>query len=292
MKTIAIFSEKGGVGKSSISILYASWLQYKYGIKTALADFNDRITGYRIAEIENRNELRQNDPSIKPFDEAGAWPIVSCLQSEIERLRKSSPSFPYAEWLRREFTNGRLQGYDVLLLDFPGNLVSGEYLQILQQKYIGLTVIPTEKDEMTIQSTIKVMDLLVSMKANHCLFINKAQLGLRNMKAQYMKMAEIFAKDLNAKILPDFVTLSDRMTTIDKVDIIRSTFGFPDFDAPTFKGSRDLGIQNLFIDITRLLKDTPDLKGTGTADLSFVDSLQKVDDGRQFKGSAFPEFEI
>ena len=48
MKTITFFSEKGGVGKSTFSIMLASWLHHKMGVKVALADFN--LQGSRETE--------------------------------------------------------------------------------------------------------------------------------------------------------------------------------------------------------------------------------------------------
>ena len=290
MKTIAFFSEKGGVGKSSFSILYASWLKYQHGLKVALADFNDRISNYRDAEIAAREELIKKNPEIKPFDLEKAWPIVECDIQEIIELKKSSPIFPYADWLSKEIKHGRLKGYDVVLLDFPGNLNSGEFVQINKMDMVGLTVIPTEKDQMTLDSTLLLSEYLKSK--HYCCFINKVQLSLDNFKRQYAALSRILKENYNVKLLPDYVTLSDRMTTIDKVDIIRSTFGYPDFNGPAFKGSRDLGIENLFIDVTRLLQKAKNIPGTDRTDLSFVNSMTKKNDGRQFAGSSFPEFEI
>jgi cellulose biosynthesis protein BcsQ len=63
MKTITFFSEKGGVGKSSFSIMYASWLS-KHGIDVALADFNHRISRYRESEIRARNKFIEENPEV------------------------------------------------------------------------------------------------------------------------------------------------------------------------------------------------------------------------------------
>ena len=107
----------------------------------------------------------------------------------------------------------------------------------------------------------------------------------------YMNLGRTLTKK-GLPMLPDMVSHSDRMMTIDKVDIIRSTFGYPDFDSPAFTRSRDLGIQNLFIDVTRELAATEDQRRTAPSDLTFIEGLEKQNDGRCFTGSAFPQYEL
>ena len=37
---------------------------------------------------------------------------------------------------------------------------------------------------------------------------------------------------------------------------------------------------------------TPDLKGTGRANLDFINGLTKTQDGRQLTGTAYPQYEL
>lgn len=294
MKIITFFSEKGGVGKSSFSIMYASWLKYKHGVKVALADFNERISDYRKAEIRERNKLIRENPEkgIQPFDLESAWPIIPALRSEVNEWRKILPNFPFYAWLDNEIRKGRLKDYDVVLCDFPGSLDSGEFMQILSGQLINLTVIPFDNDEMTINSTTKTHNYLDNK--NHCMFLNKVDVNFANRRNMCIALAHKMMKkpEPGFPVLPDMVAYSERMTTIEKVDILRTTFTCPDFDSDTFKGGRDLGTENLFIDVTRELAKTADIRNTRPADLSFVDGLQKRKDNRQFTGSSFPEYEI
>ena len=292
MKTITFFNEKGGVGKSTFAIMYASWLKYKHGVKVAIADFNDRITDYRAKEVFERERLIKDNPDIKPYDEKNAWPIVRALLSEIEEHKKTNLDFPYAVWLRYETIRNRLKGYDVIICDFPGSLTSGEYSQIRNCNLLNLTVIPLENETMTIKSTYMVKELLEGGNDCYCIFLNRAKVNFANLRAREIKFAKLVMEKLGFRMLPDMVSYSDRMMTIDKPDILRNTFDFPDFDSPAFKGGRDLGIENLFIDVTRLLAEGKDIPRTGEADLSFVKSPRKTWDNRQFTGSSFPEFEI
>lgn len=293
MKTITFFSEKGGVGKSSFSIMYASWLKHQHGLSVALADFNHRIAKYRSAEVRNRNKFIEKNPDAgaQPFDENNTWPIYEAYLKEIDEIKDEGIQIPYAEWFKRAIKRENLDRYDVVLCDFPGSLDDGSYAQLLSQGLIRLTVIPTEKDEMTLASTLKLHNILKKHDKNHCCFINKAQLGLKNFRNSYLTLGKRLTAS-GVPMLPDIVTYSERMTTIDKVDIIRSTFGFPDFSRKEYENISDLGLENLFIDVTRELAKTDDLPGTPAADLGFVEQMQKKKDGRYFKGSSFPEYEI
>lgn len=299
MKIITFFSEKGGVGKSSFSIMYASWLKFQYGIKVGVADFNKRLSDYRLAEIDARRALIEKNPDldIKPLLPEQSWPIVEASYIEVKEYEKNGSQFPNASWLKDEITIGRLKDCDVVLCDFAGSLDDKKYTHCLIQGLISLTVTPIEKDSMTVKSTLNLYAGLKKYSVNHkisfanCVFVNKAQLGLRNYRKQYIDFAK-FLKDKNLPVLPDIVSYSERMTSMNKVDNIRSTFGFPDFESPEYGMSKDLGIGNLFIDITKELAKRPDIKGTPKADLSFINDVQKKNDGRQFSGSAFPEYEI
>lgn len=292
MKIITFFSEKGGVGKTSFAILYASWLKYQNSIDVGVADFNYRIKGIRKRELEHRIRLWEKDNSLPKPDENNAWPLVTTDFKEIAELKKEGFSFPYATWLESKIQDGGpFEGKEIVICDFPGALSSGEYTQVQYKGLINLTVIPLERDEQTVQSTVKLHSYLLKNKNTtnpHCIFINKAKLGLNNMRANYIKLADRMIK-MGYPILPDMVSDTDKMQTIDKISIIRSTFDYPDYSESK---SGDYGFQNLFIDITRELMKCPDIRGTQSADLSFINKYQKVDDGRQLSGTPFKEYEI
>lgn len=299
MKIMTFFSEKGGVGKSSFAIMYASWLGHRHGVKVGLADYNDRIYGYRKAEMRNREELIALNPNsgIKPYDEEKTWPIVRATMRERNMLVREGRIAPNAAWLENEITgqDGRLRDMDVVICDFPGSLTGKEFIEVASADMLGLVVIPVEKDEMTLQSTLRLHSALKkgswAENINYCVFLNRAELNLNSVKRGFQALGPILVRK-GLPMLPDIVSRSERMAQIDKVDNIRSTFGFPDFDSPEYGKSKDLGIENLFIDITRLLDKSPDFRGTAETDLSFARAMVKRNDGRQFRGSAFPDFEI
>lgn len=289
MIILTFFSEKGGVGKSSFTILFASWLQKNFGVKVGVADFNERIAAYRREEISRREKLRKDNPDIPPFDQENAWPIVTVRPGDIMALKKAGNQKPNATWLQKQIRpGGPLANRDIVLCDFPGSLSGMEFLDVAGLKMLNLIVIPTEMDAMTEKSTRKLHKILGD-NYKHCVFLNKANMNLAQLKAKSREYVKLMT-EAGYPMLPDIISATDRMGTIDKVDNIRSTFAYPSFENDKDGRPKDLGLGNLFIDVMRLLTQTQDLPGTRKTDLSFVAGLTKTPDDRQSPDSAFPEF--
>ena len=290
MKCITFDNEKGGVGKTTFSIMYASWLKYKHGINVAVGDFNERIMAYRKRE---KKEKLQNG-SWSDEMETNAWKIAApSTREDIDYIIKynSINENGYARWMAKQINEKVLGNPDVLILDFPGSWRSGEYVQFLTDRWIGLTIIPVDKDIQAIQSTMKLcLTLNKRIHHNNAVFINRINLG--DKKENYAKIKDVLMKS-GIRVLPDMVSFSNRITKIEESSIIRSTYGFPDWNDKAFSGSRDLGIENLFIDITRELAKTPEIPGTPEVALKFIESLEKErNDARQLNGTSFPEYEM
>lgn len=288
MKTLAFYNEKGGVGKSTFTIMMASWLKYKHGVNVGVADFNKRLEQYRKDEIKERTY--KNLPVI---DENKMWPIVTSDSKKITEMERSTHTpMASAFWLEEEIRNGRLQNLDVLFVDLPGAALGKEFLQMVTGQYIGLWIIPLDKELQAFRASIAVKNTLEKTNSTFAGFINFAQKYFR-FEEQTLLMKSYMQAGL--PVLPDIISASDRMKNISEPDIMRSTISVPNWDSKLFRGARDLGTENLFTDIARLLAKTPDLRGTPAYDMSFVSKLEKQAKGqnmRQLKGSSFPAFEI
>lgn len=295
MKTLTFHNIKGGVGKSTFTILYASFLAYKHGIKVGVADIDNRISDYRKDEClaKKRNGTLDN------ILEKNQWVISTVDYGIVNKYRKEClPG--YARWLEKEIRQGSLKDCDVVLIDMPGALTGGEMTEIISNNLIGLYVIPTDRDSITLRTTVRTKKLindikkkLTKVKCKYCAFINQIQ--PQQKKNIYVQMAEILQSS-GLPILPDMIAYSERIKKIDDVDIMRSTFSYPDWENPLYEGSKDLGIDNLFIDITKLLAKTEDITGTKETNLSFIETVEKnckmQDLNRQLNETAFPELEI
>lgn len=285
MKTITFFNEKGGVGKSTLAIMYASWLHYKFGKAVTVVDLNNRIESYRRDELEEKKSLG----TAGNYDMEAIWPILAPRREDMEKFK--GQKIPYSMWLDDQIKGGAMKGADVAIIDLPGSGSGKEYSSMLLGRHIGLYIIPTDRDAMTMRATLAVSNTLkVYGKGEvYAVFINQVQSYVA-MK-EYEKVAELLKK--RVPVLPDLISYSERLKTLSKVDIIKSTLEYPDFSAKAFDGSRDLGLENLFIDVTRLLEKTPDHRNTGAADLGFVHGLKKeFKDRRTLMHSSFPEFDF
>lgn len=290
MKIIAFFSEKGGVGKSTFSLMYASCLKYKYGVKVGIADFNKRLTEYRKDEAFY---LKSTGQLTKEMEE-NAWPIIPVDRKFVMQAGTNNPG--NALWLSYLVTQGEFKDMDVVIADLPGSVNGHEIIHLVQTGVVNLVIIPFDKDIQAISAALSVKNFLSKVPTcKYFGFFNMIQTAFGN-KMEYVKKMNIL-KGSNLPVLPDMVSFSDRMKSFEKIDIIRSTFSYPDWENPVFSGSKDLGIENLFIDITRELQKIPDYRGTRPADLSFVNSLTKDVStiqalNRQLNGTPFPEYEV
>lgn len=294
MKTITFFNEKGGVGKSTMTIMYASYL-HKHGVKAAVFDYNSRLQDYRNDEIQEKKRLGLWRPEMAD----SAWPIIGVDRAAVRRLsEKGNPG--HLVWFLEKVRNEH-SDTDVILIDFPGAISGGEFLEMSNMigdlNVISLVVIPTDNDPQTLKSTLATAKLSAKVRRIRTVaFIN--QIKTLTPKRKYDGMKNIF-QEWGLPVLPDMVSESERIRNIMNVDIIRSTFGYPDWSLDCFKGSRDLGIDNLLLDVTRELRKAPDVKFVPVKKedpLSFVDDLRKDNSlqslNRQLTNTRFPEYEL
>ncbi|TDN39868.1 ParA family protein [Hymenobacter sp. UV11] len=143
-KVIAFATQKGGAGKSTISVHVASALCYIYGYKVAIVDCDypqNTVNVYRTKDkqmlaSDSAFQKRLLKQDIKPY------PIViSSVEKAVDSIEKLEQ-----------------QGFDFILVDTPGTInITGlpELLRMVQ--YIFL---PMEADLGTIASTMGYMQIL------------------------------------------------------------------------------------------------------------------------------------
>ena len=143
-KVIAFATQKGGAGKSTITVHVASALAYVYGYKVAILDCDypqNTIQVYRNQELQriSTDEAYQNrliKQNITPYPVTVS--SVEMAVDSIDALEK--------------------QGFDFILVDTPGTInIAGlpELLRMVQ--YIFL---PMEADKGTVASTVGYMQIL------------------------------------------------------------------------------------------------------------------------------------
>lgn len=143
-KVIAFATQKGGAGKSTITVHVASVLAYVYGYKVAVLDCDYpqyTVQVYRNNELQKintdeafRNRLLAQD--ITPYPVS-----VSSVEKAVDSIEELEQ-----------------QGFDFILVDTPGTInITGlpELLRMVQ--YIFL---PMEADQGTVASTVGYMQVL------------------------------------------------------------------------------------------------------------------------------------
>lgn len=289
MKTITFYNEKGGVGKSTFSIMYASWLKYKHNVNVAFLDLNCRAEQYRKDEENYKKFIEQWDK----YKDKDIYPIITVLQKDIMKYREIGMGLMgNILWMDDNMNKGyNLSQYDIIIIDFPGATNCGEFSQFTKTPgYLSQINIICDRDPQTINATIQ--SGRITMRYNHEPIIILNQIQTFNSMTMIEAMAKRFITK-GFKILPDIISYTDRIKTIDKTSIIRSTLEYPDWSDKSFSGSGDCGFDNLFIDVTKELEKKPDIKNTKKTDLSFVYSLEKTfQEKRQLTVSSFPEYQF
>jgi len=148
---IALATQKGGAGKSTISTHLASVLGYYYGYKTALVDCDYPQNSLHAYRLEEQNRLQADAPFRARLLRQGIAPypvIVSSVEKAVGSI---------------EGLFG--QGYDFIVVDTPGTVnVVGlpELLRLMD--YIFL---PLEPDKGAIASTLSYMGILAQFRQAH-----------------------------------------------------------------------------------------------------------------------------
>lgn len=143
--SIAFCNQKGGIGKSTLTVLAASWLRYVRGLNVLVADCD--FPQNSIYELREREKKAVVDNDVYKL----------LLQRQFERLRKKAypviRSTPEnAEKDVGIFLSSEPDAYDVVLYDLPGTMnTKGVIYTISLLHYL---FIPMRADRLVMQSTL------------------------------------------------------------------------------------------------------------------------------------------
>lgn len=146
-KTIAFISQKGGVGKSTITVLVANLLYFYFGLKVAIidADFPQHsISKGRVKELATIQQ-RQNLQALynKIIEDKPPYPIYKTeLTSCAEEIRK----------IRGQ--------YDIVLIDPPGALNQDGIVDTINE--VNDFFIPILQDNYSLMSSIELYSILIN----------------------------------------------------------------------------------------------------------------------------------
>lgn len=142
---ISICNQKGGVGKSTFTVLIASLLHYRFGRRVLVADCD--YPQWSILD-QRRRELTLLDSSdyyklamIRQFKASGQkiWPVLEC--------RADTALHSVSRFLEKDDNL-----YDYVLFDLPGTVATSGVISLIAA--LERIFIPMKADRMIMESTI------------------------------------------------------------------------------------------------------------------------------------------
>lgn len=232
---IAFSTQKGGVGKSTFTVLLASYLHYLDGLNVAVIDCDyPQCSVYEMRKREIRQletNLHYQSKAIALFDSLGkqTYPIV-CAKPE-EGIVKA-----------REFLANEPTDYDVVFFDLPGTINNdGVISTFMSMDYVFVPMAPSRMSmESTLSFIIPVNELLkeqqyLNLKAIH-LFWNRVDGRIKKEWFEhYGGVIRQFGLPLMQTIIPQSVRY-DKEQSIEGSDAVFLSTIFPP-DRNLLKGS-------------------------------------------------------
>ena len=126
---VAISNQKGGVGKSALSVVLASYFHFEKGLNVAIVDCDS--PQHSLVRMRERDKQQWNQVQKK------AYPIVG---STAEKAREAADAIAASG------------DYDLIFVDLPGTVEStGVFRTIVNMDYV---LTPTVPDLIVMQSTL------------------------------------------------------------------------------------------------------------------------------------------
>lgn len=156
MKTLTFFSEKGGMGKTTFSVLMASWLAYHEGRKVYVIDFD--YPGYQMMNMRNRDLqiLKAGGNQLSVLSAGNDFYTIGKVKGNYQGYTRGELA-TIAENIVR--LRGSGDGY--VILDFPGRFMQNDPVyHLMRLELLDLVVFPIDTDIQSITSALNVNALL------------------------------------------------------------------------------------------------------------------------------------
>lgn len=234
MKVISFFSAKGGTGKTTFNLLFASYLSYVKHLRVLFLDFDaPEYNAYFTRQRELTNQENTEE----------AFPLETVEIQTMEKLASLAKRLRSLE-----------NDLDYIIMDFGGSFSKEDAVcQLCLAGCLDLIVIPTELDSMIIASSKALATTLAEFGQQTLLFFNRVH-G-KEKSEMYEQLYQWFEQH-EIKISHNRVrnSLAMRRDAESKASFMRSSICFPEKD-----------IRNGNPGIIGLFDEVMDYEGTGNS---------------------------
>lgn len=231
MRTISFFNEKGGVGKSLHTILFASWLQYSERARVAVFDLECPTTRLDLIRRQELNLLEDPNSTLSRFikKNPGATGYPYDIFTKAERLRSFSRESLYL--LQKElwsFLRENNGTYDYVLFDFPGILTADSPAYgAIASGMVDLIVIPVDTDNITRKSALLTARMALDNEQRAVVFWNNVSPG-EIARVGYLDSGERIFRERGIEVLPYRIrSFQKARRDSDEQLFVRSTLCWP-----------------------------------------------------------------
>ncbi|MBQ0086448.1 MAG: ParA family protein [Bacteroidales bacterium] len=212
MEVVSFFSAKGGTGKTTFNLLFASYLSYICKKRVLMLDFDGPEYN---ALLTRKRELAVN----KDVDEKELYPLEMVNDRSINSVNSLAKRLDALK-----------EHIDYVIMDFGGSFEPTDAVcQMAKAKVLDTVVIPVEMDGMAISSAKSLAKVFQSFGQRTILFFNKVH-G-KEKPELYEALDEWFAKnDLNISKNRVKMAISLKRDSDSDGMFLRSSICFPKKD--------------------------------------------------------------
>lgn len=220
-KIISISGQKGGCGKSSITILLASMLAYKFGKKVLVIDADTHQHSISNCRADDISTVKEGKAAKEAGNSFSDRQLIEIYEAYI--ANRGNDLKPYdimksdldAKHIVNELANA--SGYDFILVDMPGNVDNEDYFKVARN--FDAIFVPFTVDPFVFNSNFPFVKYLhekflkksnVSRLENLYWFWNRYQKDVRKQMCE--KMKSILVEELpNAESMDNWIGDSNAM---------------------------------------------------------------------------------
>lgn len=204
MRTFSFFNEKGGVGKSVHTVMFASYLAYSCGAKVLVLDFENpypRLADMRKQELDLLDDPEsalsryfRNNPRPRDF---------YMIQAPLKDMRFAYDQQNAADLREDIWRLIRSSAFDYILFDFPGILIQNSpAFDCCVSGQIDLVAVPFDTEPMTRKAAMTTCSFLQKCGTDVVAFWNNVSSAELSAKG-FLDVGEVLFNRFKVPVMAD-----------------------------------------------------------------------------------------